>query len=39
VGHVADGEATNSHIFVRKPKGRDHLGDLGVDRIILEWIL
>jgi hypothetical protein len=40
-GHVAcKGELRNSYsILVRKPEGKDHLEDLGVDgEIILEWI-
>jgi hypothetical protein len=29
-----------SRVLVKKPEGRDHLGDTGVDgRIILRWIL
>jgi hypothetical protein len=33
--HVADGKCIQNN-----PKGRDHLGDLGVDRrMLLKWIL
>jgi hypothetical protein len=42
MGHVAHmGEMRNAcKILVRKPEGRYHLEDLGVDgRIILEWIV
>jgi len=39
VAHM--GKMRNAHkIIVRKPEGKEHLEDLGVDvRIILEWIL
>jgi hypothetical protein len=42
VGHVAlMGKMRSAYqILIRKLKGRDHLGDLGIDvRIILKWIL
>jgi hypothetical protein len=40
--HIACmGEMRNAYkILVRRPEGRDHLEDLGIDgRISLEWIL
>jgi hypothetical protein len=35
------GEMRNAFkVLIRKPKGRDHSEDLGIDgKIILEWIL
>jgi hypothetical protein len=39
--HIARmGEVRNAYkMLVRKPEGRDHLEDLGMDGRILEWIL
>jgi hypothetical protein len=40
--HVACLEETGNayKVLIRKPEGRDHLEDLGMDdRIILKWIL
>jgi hypothetical protein len=34
------GENKNAYkILVRKPEGKNHLDDLGIDGMILEWIL
>jgi hypothetical protein len=39
VGHVALNGRNAYEIFIRKPKGRDHSEDLGLDgKMILEWI-